>query len=231
MDKLVEGIGWYLVFLLSLVLHEAAHSFTAWKLGDPTAREAGLVTLNPYPHIRREPFGTFVIPILSFIIGGWMAGWGSAPYDPEWARKNPGRSALMSVAGPAANLLLVLLAFVVMRIGISAGFFLSPHTIYFSHMVDMAWPGRMDAIGFLVSTFFSLNILLFLLNLLPIPPLDGSGVYRLIRGNVGEKISAVLRSPFVAIGGIMVAWKLIDVIYPAAQSLAIKLLYPGVTYM
>jgi len=230
MDKLVEGIGWYLVFILSLVVHEAAHAFTAWKLGDPTAREVGQVTLNPYPHIRREPIGTVVVPIVTYLIGGWMAGWGSAPYDPQWARRNPGKAILMSFAGPTANMVLILISFAVIRIGIGAGFFDSPQTIYFSHMVEAVQPGRMEAVAFLVSVVFSLNVLLFFFNMMPIPPLDGSGIYRLFRGGLGERIQAFIHSPFVSFGGIFVAWKLIDLLYPSIQLLAIRLLYPGVMY-
>ncbi len=230
MDKFIEGIGWYLVFIFSLVLHEAAHAFTAWKLGDWTAYREGIVTLNPYPHMRREPFGTVIIPILTYVLGGWMAGWGSSPYDPLWADRHPGRAALMSIAGPLANLLLVVLSFIVMRIGLAAGFFAAPQTILFSHYVDAVNGGRMQSIGFLVSVFFSLNILLFLLNLLPLPPLDGSGVLRLIRGSVGDRINAFIRSPIVSLAGIMIAWKLIDLLYPLAQNLAIKVLYPWLTY-
>jgi Zn-dependent protease len=230
MDRLVEGIGWYIVFLLSLVAHEAAHSFTAWKLGDPTAREGGQVTLNPYPHMRREPVGTILVPILSYIVGGWMLGWGSAPYDPEWAKRNPGKATLMSFAGPAVNLILVLMASAVIRVGMAAGFFDSPQTLYFSHIVQAVSPGRMDTVAFLVSVIFSLNLLLFIFNMLPIPPLDGSGVYRLLRRDIGEKFGSFLRSPFAYFGGIVVAWKVVDLIYPKIQDLAIELLYPGVIY-
>jgi Zn-dependent protease len=230
MDKIIEGVGWYIVFIFSLVVHEAAHAFTAWKLGDPTARDAGQVTLNPYPHIRREPFGTIVIPLITYAISGWMMGWGSAPYNPEWARQNPRRAMLMSFAGPGANLILVLLSFAVIRIGLAAGFFSPPQTLYFSHMIEASGPGRMDAAAFLVSVFFSLNLLLFIFNLLPIPPLDGSGIYILFNGGLGEKIAAFMRSPIVSFGGILVAWRLINAIYPTIQDIAIKILYPGVPY-
>ena len=63
MEKLSQGILWYLVFLFSTTLHEAAHAFSALKLGDDTAEQGGQVTLNPVPHLRREPVGTIVIPI------------------------------------------------------------------------------------------------------------------------------------------------------------------------
>jgi hypothetical protein len=72
METFVNGIQWYLVFLFSTTLHEASHAFAAMKLGDSTAYEGGQVTLDPLPHIRREPIGTVVVPIISFILGGWM---------------------------------------------------------------------------------------------------------------------------------------------------------------
>ena len=77
--ELVLGITWYVALLVALTCHEAAHGFAALKLGDPTAFSQGRVTLDPVAHIKREPFGTVVIPIVSFILAGWMIGWASAP--------------------------------------------------------------------------------------------------------------------------------------------------------
>ena len=81
MDFLALGLGWYVVFVFSVTCHEAAHAFAAMKLGDKTAYHGGQVTLDPTPHVRRSPFGMVVVPILSFLLGGWMIGWASAPYD------------------------------------------------------------------------------------------------------------------------------------------------------
>src|SRR5215475_8256070 len=103
-----DAIMTYVVFLYSTVLHEAAHAWAAHRLGDDTAYRGGQVSLDPTPHIKREPWGMVLIPILSFLMGGWMIGWASAPYDPEWARMYPRRAGMMAVAGPVANLLLVL---------------------------------------------------------------------------------------------------------------------------
>jgi Zn-dependent protease len=64
------GLLWYVVFVVSTTFHEVAHGFAALKLGDTTARDAGLVTLDPVSHIQRSPFGVVVVPILSFVIGG-----------------------------------------------------------------------------------------------------------------------------------------------------------------
>ncbi len=230
MDKIASAVGWYLVFLLSLVAHEAAHAFTAWRLGDPTAKKGGQVTLNPLPHIRREPIGMVLVPFASYIVSGWMIGWASAPYDPEWAHRHPHKAALMSFAGPAVNLLLAVVAGAVIRIGVGAGFFDSPQTLYFDHVVESLQRGPLDALAFLVSVLFSLNLLLFFFNLMPIPPLDGAGVYMLFSGETGERVNSILRNPFFSYGGILIAWWLLRLLYPGFQDVAIKLLYPGVVY-
>lgn len=81
-DFLINGLVWYIVFLLSTTCHEAAHAWAAKLGGDLTAFHGGQVSLDPVPHIRREPFGMVVFPILSYVMGGWMMGWASAPYDP-----------------------------------------------------------------------------------------------------------------------------------------------------
>src|SRR6187401_878933 len=117
MPDFSDGLLWYLVFLYSTICHEAAHAWTALRLGDDTAYRGGQVSLDPLPHIRREPFGMVVVPLISLLAGGWMIGWASAPYDPRWALQYPRRSALMALAGPAVNMILVLLAALALRAG------------------------------------------------------------------------------------------------------------------
>ena len=95
------GLIWFLAFLFSTTVHEAMHAFAAWRLGDPTAYQGGQVSLNPAPHIQREPIGMVVLPLLTSLTQGWAVGWASCPYDPIWARRYPGRSAVMAAAGPA----------------------------------------------------------------------------------------------------------------------------------
>ena len=90
--SLVELPMWYVAFLLSITCHEGAHALAAKLGGDLTAFHEGQVSLNPVPHIRREPFGAVVVPLLSYILGGWMIGWASAPYDPDWQRRHPHRA-------------------------------------------------------------------------------------------------------------------------------------------
>jgi hypothetical protein len=95
-----NGLIWFVAFLFSTTVHEAMHAFAAWRLGDSTAYHGGQVSLNPIPHIEREPIGMVVLPLLTSLTQGWAIGWASCPYDPIWARRYPGRSALMAAAGP-----------------------------------------------------------------------------------------------------------------------------------
>ena len=120
---LVFGFIWYIAFLFSTTCHEAAHALVAKMGGDETAAQGGQVSLNPVPHMRREPWGMVVIPIISFLFMGRMFGWASAPYDPLWERRHPQRSGWMALAGPAANFSLMLLAVASLHVGDAAGWF------------------------------------------------------------------------------------------------------------
>lgn len=231
LDTLALGLTWFLVFLFSTTLHEAAHAFAAYRLGDPTAYHGGQVTLNPLPHVMREPIGMVVIPLLTFFTRGWMMGWASAPYDPAWARRYPKRAAVMALAGPAANLTLVLLAGLGIRAGMAAGIFKAPETISFTHVTASAAAGPAAGAVVPLSLLFSLNLLLFLFNLLPLPPLDGSAVIpALLSPGAAERYSAFLAQPFMSLLGLVIAWQLFNPIYYPVQLLALRLLYPGVGY-
>ena len=228
------GLTWFLVFLFSTTLHEASHALAAYRLGDPTAYHGGQVTLNPLPHIRREPVGMVAIPLITFFTRGWMMGWASAPYDPDWARRFPRRAAVMALAGPAANLSLVLVAGVAIRGGMAAGLFQPPDSISFTQVTASA-PGGLAAgmAGAVVplSLLFSLNLLLCLFNLLPLPPLDGSAVIpALLPPRAAERYAALMNQPFMSLLGLLVAWQLFNPLYYPVQLAAIRLLYPGVHY-
>ena len=134
---LIEGLTWFVVFVFSTTLHEAGHALAALKLGDPTAYEGGQVSLNPLPHIRREPVGMLLVPLVSFAVTHWMMGWASAPYDPFWAHRHPKRAALMAAAGPAANLLLVVVAGLLIRIGVWSGVFYAPDVADLAHVTEI----------------------------------------------------------------------------------------------
>lgn len=113
---IVDFAIWFVAFLLSLTCHEAAHALAARLGGDRTADDQ--VTLNPLPHMQREPVGMVLFPLLTYALNGWMMGWASAPYDPHWAQRHPRRAALMALAGPLANFTLAGLAIAVMRFDI-----------------------------------------------------------------------------------------------------------------
>ena len=165
---------WYVAFLLSLTCHEAAHALVAKMAGDPTAYEAGQVTLNPIPHMRREPLGTIVAPLVTYFTNHFMLGWASAPYDPIWQQRYPKRAGGMALAGPAANFILVILAIAAVRVGIQLGAFSIPESVTFSHMVAATGPGIPEGLAQFLGILFSLNLMLGAFNLLPLPPLDGS---------------------------------------------------------
>jgi Zn-dependent protease len=227
----VLGITWYVVLLISLTFHEAAHSFVAWKLGDPTAYHQGQVTLDPVAHIRREPFGTVIMPILSFILAGWMIGWASAPYDPYWARNNRRSAALMALAGPVANLILVIIAGLAIRAGILLGVFHAPDSITFEQVTAAASAGLANSASVAISIVFSLNLILFIFNLIPLPPLDGSEVLSLfLSRSAADRYAQLLHQPGFRIIGLVVAWQLLDFVLNPVHLLALNILYPGAGY-
>jgi Zn-dependent protease len=221
-----NGVVWYVVFLFSLTCHEAAHALVAMWGGDPTAFRGGQVTLNPIPHMRREVFGTVVMPILSYALGGWMIGWASAPYDPRWRDRYPLRAAWMALAGPAANVTLALLAAVAIRLLIAGRVFARPDRVGFTHVVDAARPGAAEAAAFLLSILFSLNLLLALFNLIPVPPLDGSSAIGLLLGENGaRRFAALTRNPALAIGGLLLCWYLFPYVFEPVFWTSLRLLY------
>jgi Zn-dependent protease len=232
MDQLVQGLLWYFVFLFSTTLHEAAHAFAAFKLGDRTAYEGGHLTVDPVPHMRHEPFGMVVVPIASFLLGGWMIGWASVPYNPRWAAEYPQASAKMSIAGPLANLLLVLAAALFIRLGMLAGVFCPLETIDQTQVICATQGGVLAACAAFLNIALSLNLLLFLFNLLPLPPLDGSGIipYLLSREHAQKYLELISNSSFSLIG-LFIAWKLFDIIYAPLHLAFINLLfYPEAHY-
>jgi Zn-dependent protease len=232
MPDLPSALAFYVVFLFSTVLHEAAHAWAALLGGDATAYQGGQVTLDPRPHIRREPFGMVIMPLISVVISGWPFGFASAPYDPRWAMRHPRRAAWMALAGPGANLVLVLLAAVVIRIGHTVGVFVSPESVRFAQVTAAGGDGTWSAVAFVLSVVFSMNLVLLALNILPLPPLDGSAAVPLfLSPSATARYQDFLwRQPGLSILGILLAWQVFDFVFDPLFLLAINLLYPGVRY-
>ena len=206
---LTQGFIYYVVFLFSTTCHEAAHALVAKWGGDNTAELGGQVSLNPIPHIRRSPYGMVVFPLLSFfLLNGGMIGFASAPYDPYWARRHPHRSAFMALAGPATNFLLMLLGAFALRAAIVL------------HLIESG--------GFateLLFALFSLNLLLGVFNLLPVPPLDGSSVVMLLMNeDRARSYLDWIRTGSFAVPGILVGLILFRYIFPPVRSFVQALL-------
>jgi Zn-dependent protease len=228
LDQAAQGLVWYGVFLVSVTLHEAAHAWAARRGGDPTAYLAGQVTLDPRPHMRREPFGMVMLPLFTALMSGWPIGYASAPYDPRWAMQHPRRAAWMSLAGPAANLLLVFAASAAIWAGIAFGAFAIPDSVGALSVVAATSDGIAASLATMLSAFFTLNLLLCLFNLLPLPPLDGAGALPLVLSeSLALRWQELTRQPMLAIAGIVIAWNVFGPIFRSAFRAALGLLYPG----
>ena len=147
------------ILLFSVVVHEYAHGYVAYRWGDPTAAVLGRLTLNPVPHI--DPIGSLLVPALMAMTGGFLFGWAKpVPVNPDNYRDKKLGDITVSLAGPASNVVLALLftaIWIVLRRLLGAALL----------------AGTLDAI---FATAVQLNLILAAFNLLPIPPLDGSHV-------------------------------------------------------
>lgn len=158
MSKLLFLVIAGLAFAAALTIHEFAHAFASDRLGDPTPRLLGRLTLNPLAHL--DPIGTLMILFASF---GWAK---PVPFDP-FNLRNPRRdSALISLAGPLANLTLAILSSLLLRLVPTFSF------------------GILSPIGLLLSTIIVLNVNLAIFNLIPIYPFDG---FHVVQGFLSER--------------------------------------------
>src|SRR3954465_10453198 len=125
-QTLATGFLWFVAFLFSTTVHEAMHGLAALRGGDPTAYHGGQVSLSPIPHIRREPIGMLVVPLITVFTHSSAIGWASTPFAPGWAERYPRGAALMSAAGPVGNYSIALVAWVGLRVGLGVGYFEAP---------------------------------------------------------------------------------------------------------
>lgn len=230
MPDLAAGLVYYIVFLFSTTLHEAGHAWAAKLGGDLTAYHGGQVSLDPRPHIRREPFGMVILPVLTVLLSGWPMGFASAPFDPYWAMRHPRRAGWMALAGPAANLTLVLLAGVALKLAMFAGIFDAPPSVGFDHLVGVESGSVWSGAAFFLSVLFSMNLLLAFFNLIPFPPLDGSAAIPVV---LPDQVAATYQRFLLqngqtfALVGMLVAWRVFDVIFGPIFLTAVKILHWG----
>ncbi|PJC24986.1 MAG: site-2 protease family protein [Candidatus Tagabacteria bacterium CG_4_9_14_0_2_um_filter_41_11] len=142
------------ILILSVILHEISHGYVAYLLGDSTAKYAGRLTLNPLSHL--DIFGSVILPVFTYLTGGFIIGWAKpVPFNPYNLKNQKWGPAIVGAAGPLTNLLIVVIFGTLIRL--SSTFSLLP-VAFFQ----------------LASLIVFINLILAVLNLIPIPPLDGS---------------------------------------------------------
>lgn len=230
-EQLVLGLFWFAAFLFSTTVHEAMHALAAYRGGDPTAYHGGQVSLSPVPHIRREPVGMLVVPLLTALAQGWAIGWASTPYNPRWAAAYPRRAAVMAAAGPAGNLLLAGVSLVLLRTGLAAGWFTAPGRVNFEQLV-MSASGEPSFAGTLLSIFLVLNVLLAAFNLIPLPPLDGASVLGVfLPPGASQRLRELGGSPMFLLAGLLIAWRVFPMVVEPLFMIVLRLVHPGMRYL
>jgi len=160
LDIMQKIAVWTLPVLFAITVHEVAHGWAASKLGDQSAKMLGRLTLNPLKHI--DPIGTILVPATLLILGGFVFGWAKAVPVNERNFKHPARDmAWVAMAGPASNFIMAILWAIVGKIGLE---------------LQVSNPDIGQFMLYSGVAGVSINLILMVLNLLPIPPLDGSHV-------------------------------------------------------
>jgi Zn-dependent protease len=197
----------FVILISSLTFHEAAHAWTAHKLGDPTARLLGRLTLNPAVHV--DVIGTILFPLIAMVTGFPLIGWAKpVPVDMRNLRHPRRDFAIVAAAGPISNLLLA---------AVGAGAFLI-------WGADAASDTReLLAIGLL--RFVLLNVLLAVFNLIPVPPLDGGNM---LMGIVPESVAVAIDKlrpwGFLLLYALMLSGALAAIIFPVQRAVMDALL-------
>jgi Zn-dependent protease len=179
-DRLILAIFEFAVLLFSLSLHEAAHAWMASRLGDPTARMLGRVTLNPIKHI--DPLGTIILPAIMLLVSpGFLFGWAKpTPVTPSNFRNITRDDILTTIAGPGSNVLAAIgatLALLILSRTSSSGAIIV-HQIAQGAIDPSLRSAALFPLALLFYLTMILNLILAAFNLLPLPPLDGSHVFR-----------------------------------------------------
>ncbi len=164
----IQFIFSILILIISVVAHEVSHGYAAYLQGDNTAYYQGRLTLNPLKHL--EWFGSFFLPIMSYLLGGFIIGWAKpVPYNPYNLRNQRWGEAIVALAGPATNICIALIFGLFLRFAVT------------SASIGALVSG---SLGTIFSTIVFINLVLATFNLIPIPPLDGSKIlFSILPGN------------------------------------------------
>lgn len=202
---------WAIPILFAITVHEVAHGYVAYKLGDPTAKMLGRVTLNPIKHI--DILGTIVVPLALLVLSGGMFVFGWAkPVPVTWDNlKKPRRDmALVAIAGPASNIIMALLWAVLVKVGVS---------------VESLDPFVAQSLAYMGVAGIMINLVLCVLNLIPLPPLDGS---RVVTSFLSRKAAlwynGIERYGFIILLVLMVSGLLGKVMMPIVSGLYVHIL-------
>jgi Zn-dependent protease len=223
--KVVDFAIQLAVILFAISFHESAHAWSALQFGDTTARDLGRISLNPIRHI--DPFGSIILPLVLYIFSGFI--FGAAKPTPVDLRntKNPRLASLaVSAAGPVSNFLLAGASVVLLRVIR----ILSPHSIeelFLSLQGRHFAAGTLAPVTYLLFQFAIINVALGVFNLIPIPPLDGSGVVAGAFGAPAQRLFALLAPFGFVILILLMTTGFLRVIFTPFQQLLVWMIFGG----
>lgn len=207
--SLIQRIAiWTLPVVFAITVHEVSHGWMAKRLGDRTAQMLGRLTLNPIKHV--DPIGTLLVPGLLLLVGGFIFGWAKpVPVTPENLRDPKRDMAWVAMAGPASNLLMAAIWAGVLKLGLVLG-------------TSASWVAM--PLVYMGGAGISINIMLCVLNLIPLPPLDGGRIATaLLPGPWSARLSQIEPYGMIILLGLLITGLLGKVLLPVVNSLQVSL--------
>jgi len=189
-----------IILIFSVIIHEVSHGLMADRLGDPTARLQGRLTLNPLRHI--DPIGSIIVPLLTYFLGGFAFGWAKpVPYNPYNLKHRRTGEFLIALAGPVSNILIASIFSLIIRYAVGNMDVSSPAVVSFLQVS---------------SYIVIINLVLAIFNLVPLPPLDGSKLLFSILPDKYVRVRHVLEAyaPIWVLIMVLFLWQFISPVIP-----------------